>query len=83
MTTPSTIEPGAVMPETGLSREAVLALSERTGEPQWLRASGVFTRREGDWRILQLHLSRAEVPAPADSAGAVARDTAMADSAAR
>ena len=37
MATPSTIEPGVVMPETGLSREAVLALSERLGEPGWLR----------------------------------------------
>jgi hypothetical protein len=42
------------------------------GEPQWLRVSGVFLRREGEWRLLQLHLSKAEIPAPAtaDSASA-------------
>ena len=43
-------------------------------EPQWLRVSGVFDRREGDWRLLQLHLSRAERPAPPPAA----RDTATA-----
>lgn len=43
-------------------------------QPQWLRVSGVLARREGEWRLLQLHLSRAERPAPpaapADSATA-------------
>jgi hypothetical protein len=49
------------------------------GEAQWLRVSGVFMRREGQWRLLQIHLSRAETPAPArpDSAdAATARDSA-------
>jgi hypothetical protein len=49
------------------------------GEAQWLRVSGVFMRREGEWRLLQLHLSKAEAPAPtpADSADtATARDSA-------
>lgn len=61
-----------------------LAAVGGTGETQWLRASGVFTRREGDWRLLQLHLSRAEPPAP-DSARAdgAPADTATADPAAR
>lgn len=50
------------------------------GEPQWLRASGVFMRREGEWRLLQLHLSKAEAPpaAPAradTAASATARDS--------
>jgi SnoaL-like domain len=49
------------------------------GEPQWLRVSGVFARREGEWRLLQLHLSRAEAPAPApartDTTAATARDS--------
>jgi hypothetical protein len=42
------------------------------GEPQWLRVSGVFLRREGEWRLLQLHLSKAEIPGPVrpDSANA-------------
>lgn len=34
------------------------------GEPQRLRVSGVFTRREGDWRLAQVHLSRGEAPPP-------------------
>jgi hypothetical protein len=51
------------------------------GEPQWLRVSGVFARREGEWRLLELHLSRAEMPAPADTT--TAADSARgADSAA-
>jgi hypothetical protein len=33
-------------------------------QPARLRVSGVFTRREGEWRLVQIHLSRAEVPAP-------------------
>lgn len=46
------------------------------GAPQWLRVSGVFIRREGEWRLLQLHLSEGELPAPARP------DSAAADSAA-
>jgi hypothetical protein len=57
-----------------------LAAVGGTGETQWLRASGVFTRHEGDWRLLQLHLSRAEPPA-ADSANSAQADTAAADAA--
>lgn len=51
------------------------------GEPQWLRVSGVFMRREGEWRLLQLHLSKAQAPEPArpDSADTAAvRDSAPA-----
>lgn len=49
----------------------VLPVVGAGGEPQWLRASGVFVRREGDWRLLQLHLSKAELPpAAADSSAA-------------
>lgn len=55
------------------------------GEPQWLRASGVFLRREGEWRLLELHLSKAEAPAPAPArAGTATRaDTAQAAATAR
>ena len=35
------------------------------GEPQWLRVSGVFVRREGEWRLVEFHLSRADMPPPA------------------
>ena len=45
------------------------------GEPQWLRVSGVFMRREGEWRLLQIHLSKAQAPEPAASDSA---DTAAA-----
>ena len=49
------------------------------GAPQRLRVSGVFRRREGDWRLAQLHLSRAQMPPPPpDSA---ASDSAAADAA--
>lgn len=34
------------------------------GAPQRLRVSGVFSRREGDWRLAQLHLSRGQLPPP-------------------
>jgi hypothetical protein len=52
------------------------------GQPRLLRMSGVFGRREGDWRLVEIHFSRPEArPAPAarDSAGAdsaTARDSA-------
>jgi hypothetical protein len=60
----------------------VLPVVGAGGEPQWLRVSGVFARREGEWRLLQLHLSRAEPPASA-RADTTAADTADgADSAA-
>jgi len=56
----------------------VLPVVGAGGEPQWLRVSGVFVRREGEWRLLQLHLSRAEMPAPvrADSAAAESAEVA-------
>jgi hypothetical protein len=47
------------------------------GAPQRLRVSGVFSRREGDWRLAQLHLSRGQMPPPPPPAP----DSAAADSA--
>ena len=35
------------------------------GQPQRLRVSGVFNEREGEWRLVQIHLSRGEMPPPA------------------
>ncbi len=46
--------------------------------PLRMRATGVFVRDRGAWRLSQIHLSHALVPPPADTA---ARDTAAADSA--
>lgn len=48
------------------------------GAPQRLRVSGVFSRREGDWRLAQLHLSRGQLPPPRPPAP----DSAAGDSAA-
>lgn len=46
----------------------VLPVVGAGGAPQRLRVSGVFTRREGDWRLVEVHLSRAWAPPPpADS----------------
>lgn len=55
----------------------VLPVVGAGGEPQSLRVSGVFVRREGEWRLLQLHLSEAERPAPTapDSATAARRNS--------
>lgn len=62
-----------------------VALRERTGwfsapiqfmtlgsgaPPQWLRASGVFAQQQGEWKLVEIHLSRPypHPPAVADSA---------------
>jgi hypothetical protein len=42
----------------------VLPVVGAGGQAQRLRVSGAFTRREGEWRLAQVHLSRAETPAP-------------------
>jgi hypothetical protein len=44
-----------------------------TQPPQWLRASGVYTQDRGEWKLVQIHLSRPYA----------APDTARADSTAR
>jgi hypothetical protein len=46
--------------------------------PQWLRVSGVFAQERGEWKLVEIHLSRPA--APADTARA---DTARGDSAGR
>lgn len=60
----------------------VLPVVGAGGAPHRLRVSGVFARREGEWRLLELHLSRAEMPAPARRDTAAADSVAQADSAA-
>jgi hypothetical protein len=42
----------------------ILPVVGAAAQAQRLRVSGVFTRREGEWRLVQIHLSRAEVPPP-------------------
>ena len=57
----------------------LLPLTGESRAPQRLRASGVFSRDRGEWRLAALHLSRGEPdPAPPDSA---ASDSTEADSA--
>jgi len=57
----------------------LLPVAGAAREPMRLRASGVFTRDRGEWRLSALHLSRGEPPpAAADS---LAADSAEADAA--
>lgn len=52
--------------------------------PQWVRASGVFTQDRGEWRLVEIHLSRpwiAPDTAKRDTARATPRDSARRDSA--
>ena len=44
--------------------EVLPVVGAADAQPQRLRVSGVFTRREAEWRLVQIHLSKAEVPAP-------------------
>lgn len=48
---------------------------------EWLRASGVYTQDRGEWRLVQLHLSRPS--AAPDTASTARADTAKRDSASR
>jgi hypothetical protein len=43
----------------------VLPVVGAGAQPQRVRVSGVFNEREGEWRLVQVHLSRAELPPPA------------------
>ncbi|HWK90306.1 MAG TPA: nuclear transport factor 2 family protein [Longimicrobium sp.] len=40
----------------------LLPVTAAGGDPVRARVSGVFARQEGEWRLVQLHLSRAEAP---------------------
>jgi len=50
---------------------------------QWLRASGVFSQDRGDWKLVQIHLSRAYVAPATTRADSARRDTAANDSTGR
>lgn len=58
----------------------VLPVVGAGGQPQRLRISGVFNQHEGDWRLVQMHLSRAETPpqpaAPRADSATPRRDSA-------
>ncbi|MEO8288154.1 MAG: Fe-S cluster assembly protein SufD [Chloroflexota bacterium] len=93
MTTPSTMEPGAVIPAAGLTREAVLALSEQFNEPEWLRESRMkgweafetlptprWTKGIAQWwttDVSELDLSKLSAYVSAGKSGETARQTAL------
>jgi hypothetical protein len=47
---------------------------------QWLRASGVFSQDRGDWKLVQIHISRAYVAPDTTRAAGARRDSARRDS---
>jgi hypothetical protein len=49
--------------------------------PQWLRVSGVFAQQKGEWKLVEIHLSRPRAAADAAQTDSAAPDTAPADSA--
>jgi len=51
--------------------------------PQWLRVSGVFAQQKGEWKLVEIHLSRPQAVAGAPRPGAARADTARGDSARR
>lgn len=69
---------------TGWFSAPIQFLSTTGGMPHWLRVSGVFAQQQGEWRLVQIHLSRAWAQAtdtiPTDSA---ADDGARGDSASK
>jgi hypothetical protein len=54
-----------------------------TAQAQWLRASGVFSQDGGEWRLVQIHLSRPFVASDTSRADSARRAQARGDSAHR
>lgn len=54
-----------------------------TREPQWLRASGVYAQDRGEWKLVQIHLSRPHVVADTLQADSARADTVRRDSSRR
>lgn len=51
-----------------------------TREPEWLRASGVYAQDRGEWKLVQIHLSRPHVPPDTLQADSARADSARRDS---
>ncbi|HET7230995.1 MAG TPA: nuclear transport factor 2 family protein [Longimicrobium sp.] len=49
------------------------------GTTEWLRASGVYTQDRGEWKLVQLHLSRPFVAPDTTRADSASTDSARAD----
>ena len=67
---------------TGWFSAPIQFLSPTGAAPtQWLRVSGVFAQQQGEWRLVQIHLSRPWPAADSAAADSARRDSAAADSA--
>ena len=51
--------------------------------PQWLRVSGVFAQQKGEWKLVEIHLSRPWAAPDTTRADTARRDTARRDTVAR
>jgi len=49
--------------------------------PQWLRVSGVFAQQKGEWKLVEIHLSRPRAAPGTTHTDSAARDTTPADTA--
>ena len=60
----------ALRERTGWFSAPIQFMTLRSGAPpQWLRVSGVFAQDRGEWKLVEIHLSRPWArPAPADTA---------------
>src|SRR5690349_22579433 len=92
MTTPSAIEARTAMPSTGLTREAVIAMSDQFAEPDWLRESRLqawdafetlptprWTKGIAQWwttDVSELDFDKLRAYTPANKSGESARLTA-------
>jgi hypothetical protein len=63
--------------QTGWFSTPIQFMAAGSAEPeQWLRASGVFSQDRGDWKLVQIHLSRPFVAPDTARADSTRRDTA-------
>lgn len=62
--------------QTGWFSTPIQFMSVGSAAPeQWLRASGVFSQDRGDWKLVQIHLSRPYVAPDTTRADSAKRDT--------
>lgn len=62
---------------TGWFSAPIQFMTLRSGAPpQWLRVSGVFAQQKGEWKLVEIHLSRPRPASDAARADSVRRDSA-------